>query len=287
MKNIYYVGICLTWIIGIAETRADYLSSSASHLVDIKTQPNTIGTKPTSSSIKYASVSFITDRKKYVDFNCNPGWTIKSHGCEPNDCKGFPYANQEEIKNCKTVDTCQSGDVMKYRCTSCADNLIPNGSGGCMCDTNKFPYNVVNNPCVSGVYNASGPICSEFDAKGIASTYYSDCKCPADGGWKLCNTAKITGDENSAICYSENIKYYSKCRCSNEYKETCAKSEPTDYNDYCINPETSVKYYKECYFCNIGEGEIYSLDDFWCDSKWVTLDNIVTTVQDALQHKGE
>lgn len=268
MNSVYYLGTVLACLLIASGARGEYLSSYASHLVEIKTKPNKYEAKPAGNP-KYAFVTFITDKRGGVNFQCNPGWVLKNNACEVNPCTGYPYSKQEETQNCKTVDMCQSGDAMKYKCTSCKDGLVSDGKGGCICNTSTYKYNEETNPCMYQ-YDTSGGTCTHVDSSGKSTVYYKDCLCPT--GWSQClSLLHQIGVGNK--CVSGGIDYYASCKCESTYDKTCVEGKPDNPGDYCLNPSDNTRYYRRCYTCDRSKNELYDeeYNNYWC-SGWGWID---------------
>ncbi len=273
MKNIYYLSMVISLLLSI-EARGEYFISYASHLVEIKTKPNTSEAKSTniSGNPKYASVTFVTDKREQIKFNCNDGWVMRNNICEVDSCDGYPYT-REETENCKTVDMCLSGDVMKYKCTTCGNGLESDGKGGCVCNSSIYPYNTKTFPCMYQ-YDSSEESCAHVDSTGKTTVYYKDCLCPV--GWKQCLDSLHHVGMGSK-CVSGGKDYYASCKCNSNYNKTCIGVEIENPHDYCVDPLSGQIFYQECFSCDIGKNEIHEEDyhNFWCSGwGWVDFESI-------------
>ena len=251
------------------------LASYTLNLVDhIETEPNyPAKSKPfysrsnllSSSYIKLASVRFVTDNSRMVNFNCPEGWEYKNGWCRVAACEGYPYSDVAQTANCASVGECLSGSVMKYKCNACKTNLTSDGSGGCYCDASVYKYNVVSNPC-SYKYDES-KACTYVNASGASSTSYADCLCSPE--WVQCLSSFHHVGVGTA-CISGGKEYYNTCKCTDNYDKTCANIGIVNPGDYCSNPQDGLRYYQECYTCDSNKNEIYEDDynNYWCGLGW-------------------
>ena len=262
MKIPYYFGL---FVLLCANVSNSYSSYSSTNLVEqIKPNP-TVGSKPTASYTKIASVSFLPEYSGYkVGFGCDEGYTLVNGKCEPNTCEGYPYEDATLVANCTASESCKSGNGYKYKCTTCKDGLSLSG-GGCSCDLSLYPYDEVNNPCPYLYDNETSSTCSEINANGTKRVHYAGCKCPES--WQKCDGEHQKGLGTACESYGE--KSYYNCGCQEVYNKTCLDSRPTDSGDYCLNLSDGVRYYDECYSCNLSQGEVYNYDEYWCDLEWV------------------
>lgn len=261
MKMSYYLGV-LSFLLCVNEAHSYSPYHSTNLVAQIKPNP-TIGSKPTAHLIKLANVSFLPEYDgSGVNFGCGDGYTFINGVCEANACEGYPYSEATLVANCETSEKCKSGAEYKYRCTSCSGNLALSG-GKCSCSSESYPYNETDNPCLYA-YDETAK-CSEVGVDGTKKASYAGCKCP--DAWLKCDGSNAKGLGTACDSYGE-LSYYS-CGCEDTYNKTCVDSRPVDSGDYCLNLSDGVRYYDECYSCDLSQGEVYSYDDYWCNHEWI------------------
>lgn len=261
MRGLYYLGI-LSFLVTSSEAYS-YISDYGTNLVaQIKPNP-TSGSKPTISFIKIANVSFLPDyNSSGISFGCGEGYSFVEGVCKANACEGYPYEEATLAANCEVSESCKSGRGYKYKCTTCKDGLsLVNGR--CVCDMSVYPYNERDKPCMYE-YDETA-LCSEVGVSGESEKHYAGCKCPEN--WQKCDGEHQQGLGTACESYGE--KSYYGCGCEERYNKTCVESRPQDSGDYCLNLSDGIRYYDECYSCNLSEGEVYNYDDYWCDHEWV------------------
>lgn len=221
--------------------------------------------KPT-SLLKLASVTFITDDAGKIKFSCAYGWVPQDSRCVPNPCEGFPYENIGQVANCASYESCKSGDAFKFRCSSCKENMT-RSNGACVCDRNVYSKSM-EEPCIYE-FDISNQ-CTEVDRQGLSFTYYAGCLCP--NSWNKCDASHQQGMGIACESYGETLYY--NCGCTADFSKTCLSGAPVRAGDYCLNLSDGIRYYDECYFCEINNGEVYNYDDYWCDHEWVNFPSV-------------
>ena len=178
--------------------------------------------------VKLAAVSFLPHGRNYkLTFKCPYGWHFDQGSCKPNPCNGFPYTNHYQLENCVSYESCRSGDIMKYRCTSCPRNMTKT-NGACVCSPTDFPKNLENG-CVYQ-FDSSNK-CTEVRSDGLHYDSYAGCLCPSN--WQKCDGAHQEGQ--GAPCDSYGTVSYYNCSCVSNYNKTCLDGAPVNAHDFCLN----------------------------------------------------
>lgn len=223
----------------------------------IKPYPIKQGVKPTSDYIKTAYVEFLPNSgNSWIKFSCPAGHEMKNGKCEVKECRGYPYVTTAERANCEDIETCQSGDVLKFRCTSCKSGMVSDGNGGCICDESIYIYNSEDNACAYKV-DESKRMCEFVRSNGTTIKYYEDCICPSE--WVECSYYENKMGLGS-VCISGGELYYQYCDCLSGYDQACIVA--VDESNYCeLN---GVKYYRRCLDCDFDAGELNPEANYWC-----------------------
>ncbi len=271
MKLGYYLVIMAFQLLMPKLSYSSYLSEYT-NLVEIKPNPTRVGSKPSLSKIKLASVSFITDNHEtqFVDYNLDIEAACKAAGyyttkskCTEQDSYWGPSCplsgGDEYVSGCcskkiYTVDRpeqCKNSNNMSYSGNSC---VISNNDGTnsrryhCSCDRSTYPFGA-DNPCAVGSSFDESRMCTDEEGK----SYYASC-CVLSDFTSVCDASKhLVGSGNSCLIDGE-IRWQS-CSCASGYNIQCS-TWLYDESDYCTPPGKSIRYTTDdnCYDTCSGAG---------------------------------
>ena len=240
---------------------------------------------PNRSSLKTASVSFITSNKELdfgsMDFEDPTIEQCKNDGYSQVSCPEGQIAGGLCPYNPSYFDKCCDAKY-KYSKDECTyPNTISGDSCGgrymCYCDRSLYP----ETKCASPMVAEGGDSCVE---DGV--TYYAKCVCPSSYS-QTCDGQNQEGVGTG--CTQNGVTKYTSCQCKSGYNMTCSDQGPVTPSDYCL--KDGVKYYNNCKTCdnkctldkcpdgNVCEYEDCSqkycvtgcavgymdLDNYWCD----------------------
>lgn len=220
---------------------------------------------------------------------CAAGYTLKQYNTT-QQCDGFNGSScicgdcpqGMHIISGTTNCTCNTGSLMtdlfvacdSYNpqnactCRTCPTGMIPNGAGGCTCDTNNGYYLLDANYQRCNTYDGSNCICracpsgtSWYDA----STYPTArcARCPADQVWnpnesscQTCSQHDPLEDQVNTNSWNATYMAYTQCDCMQGYGEqtnpvyeipgsrcSCPATQRGQYWAVGTNPVTHITSY--------------------------------------------
>lgn len=253
MKTMnYFCAAISLMIINAANSYAFYVSHDT-NLVEIKPNPTRVEPKPAFSSVKLASVTFITndDASKFdfklgnVQQQCAAlGYPLKASSCK----NGAAYAQALCSSHPDMLDNAEASLYTKGCCNpdyynttaACSNNhtaevcVAYNGTkyNHCGCDKGVYPFSE-DAGCPAGQVLNLANSCTET-VHGITTTYYTSC-CPS--AYQECDASNHEVG-SGGFCVGKNasgelVTKYEYCGCASHYDTVCGEGKLIDVSNVC------------------------------------------------------
>jgi len=262
------------------ETRADYSYHSTNLVNQIKPNP-IVRSKPT-SSLKLASVQFLTDTNNVslknieldVKTRCQMAGYYKkitdctasgeAYGARCSDDTNIYFEASERSEADNYVAGCCSKIYSVLNPKDCSDNSYASGNscllgkgqqnGGkwvyeCICNRSSYPYGS-DAPCISGESFDEKDVCKSISKEdGTVKTYYkSCCRVSGSGAYIQCDSNNHEEGSGNYCIVNGNI-LYQRCSCNSNYdfRKSDCNTFLLDGCDICR--QGSIDYIREenCY----------------------------------------